>query len=493
MASTRRAAPASASAAAPASASAAAPASASAAAPASASAAAPASASAAREETTLTPAFVAELGRGFDAEPSNAVRQNALAESDAGKLVLNQRVAMAIDRNFSTRLDDWAPTDQKSSGRCWLFAATNLLRVGVMKRLALKSFEFSQNWLLFWDKLEKANWFLESILATADRDLDDRTVVTILGNCVNDGGQWNMFVNLALKHGLVPKAAMPETLSSSATGSMNAALVGRLRVAAKRLRELAASSAPASDVAKVRREAMADVYTILRLHLGNPPERFDWQWTDDKKKFHREKGLTPKAFTKKYVTLPLEDYVCVVHDPRKSSPVGRTFTVEHLGNVVGGRPVVYLNVDLPTMKALARDALKAKEPVWFGCDCGKMMHRDFSVWDARMFEPERLYGTELELASKEDRLLYKRSAMNHAMLFTGVDEDGGRTLKWRVENSWGDKGEGKGFYVMNDSWFDEHLFEIAARRSRLPAALRKALTLPPIVLPAWDPMGSLAD
>jgi bleomycin hydrolase len=362
-----------------------------------------------------------------------------------------------------------------------------------MKRLKLKSFEFSQSWLMFWDKLEKANWFLEAILATADRDLDDRTVATILDACVGDGGQWNMFVNIALKHGLVPKAAMPETLSSSSTGAMNAALVGRLRVGAKRLRELAAVSAPAADIEAVRREIVADVYTILRLHLGNPPARFDWQWTDDKKKFHREKGMTPKAFLSKYVTLPLGDYVCLVHDPRKTSPVGRTFTVEHLGNVVGGRIVTYLNVDLATMKDQARRALKAKEPVWYGCDCSKMMHRDLSVWDAHMFEPERLYGAPLELASKEDRLLYRRTAMNHAMLFTGVDEEAGRPLKWRVENSWGDKGDGKGFYVMNDSWFDEHMFEIAARKSRLPAALRKALELPPIVLPAWDPMGSLAD
>ena len=155
--------------------------------------------------------------------------------------------------------------------------------------------------------------------------------------------------------------------------------------------------------------------------------------------------------------------------------------------------MTYLNVDIATMKDLARKALKAKEPVWFGCDCSKMMHRDLAVWDARMFEPDHLYGTELELASKEDRLLYKRTAMNHAMLFTGVDEDAGRPTKWRVENSWGDKGDGKGFYVMNDSWFDEHLFEIAARKSRLPGALKKALEAPPIVLPAWDPMGSLAE
>jgi bleomycin hydrolase len=443
-------------------------------------------------DAAARPSLLAEMARGFAADPFNTVRQNALAESDANKLALNQKIAMSIDRNFSTRLDDWGPTDQKSSGRCWLFAATNLLRVGVMKRLKLKSFEFSQNWLLFWDKLEKSNYFLEAVMDTAERDIDDRTVVTLFDNCVNDGGQWNLFVNIALKYGLVPKSAMPETLSSSATGSMNAALRGRLRVGAKTLRDMHASSSR-EEMRRAKEGILADVYRILRLHLGNPPERFDWQWTDDKKKFHREPGMTPKSFYKKYASLPLEDYVCLVHDPRKSSPVGRTFTVEYLGNVVEGGIVTYLNVDIATMKEITLRTLKAGEPVWFGCDCNKMMHRDLAVWDARMFDFEELYGARLELESKEERLLYRRTAMNHAMLFTGVDEVRGKPKKWRVENSWGDKGEGKGFYVMNDSWFDEHMFEIAARRSRLPAALRAALEKPPIVLPAWDPMGSLAE
>jgi bleomycin hydrolase len=444
-------------------------------------------------DTAVTRRFVEEQARRFEEEPLNTVRQNAMAESDAAKLALNQKIAMSIDRNFSIRLDDWTPTDQKSSGRCWLFAGTNLLRAGLLKKLKMKNFEFSQNWLMFWDKLEKANYFLEAMIETADRDIDDRTVVTVLDNCVNDGGQWNMFVNIALKYGLVPKPAMPETLSSSSTNSMNHALVGRLRVGAKALRDLSRSSHPAADIRKAKEKVLADVYAILRVHLGNPPEKFDWQWTDDKKKFHRKKGMTPRSFYKEYVSVPLQDYVCLVHDPRKSSPVGKTFTVEYLGNVVEGGIVTYLNVDITAMKEVALKALKAGEPVWFGCDCSKMMHRDLSVWDAKMFDFENLYGAPLELPSKEDRLLFKRTAMNHAMLFTGVDEEKGKPKKWRVENSWGEKGEGKGFYVMNDSWFDEHMFEVAARKSRLPARLRAALEQKPIVLHAWDPMGSLAE
>ena len=411
-----------------------------------------------------------------------------MAESDAAKLALNQKVAMAIDRNFSIRLDDWSPTDQKSSGRCWLFAATNLLRAGLIKKLKLKSFEFSQNWLMFWDKLEKANYFLEAMIETADRDLDDRTVVTIIGNCVNDGGQWNMFVNIALKYGLVPKAAMPETLSSSSTGEHEPCAD---RPAA-RGREAAARHDPRHRIprrtsARQRKRSWPTCTPSSALHLGNPPERFDWQWTDDKKKFHRRKGMTPKSFFKEFVSVPLQDYVCLVHDPRKTSPVGRTFTVEYLGNVVEGGIVTYLNVDIATMKEMAMKALKAKEPVWFGCDCSKMMHRDLTVWDARMFDFEGLYGTAAGAALQggSPAVQADRHEPRDALHRRGRGE--GKPKKWRVENSWGEKGEGKGFYVMNDSWFDEHMFEIAARRSRLPASLRAALERRPSSCPPGTP------
>jgi len=440
----------------------------------------------------LTKTLAAELDAKFYDDSFNRIRQNALAEADAGKMVLNQEVAMSIDRNFSKVLDDWGPTNQKGSGRCWLFAATNLLRVGAMKRLKLKGFEFSQNHLMYWDKFEKANYFLEAIIETAGRDIDDRTVATIFGNCVSDGGQWNMFVNIVRKYGLVPKTAMPETKSSSGTGDMNRALTGRLRIGAKQLRDLFAGGARIKELRAVKNEILGDVHTVLRMHLGNPPAKFAWQWKDKKKTLRRERNMTPQKFAKKYVTIPLEEYVCLVHDPRETSPAGRTFTVEYLGNVVGGGLVIYLNIDIELMKKIALKTVLRGEPVWFGCDCGKQMHGEMAVWDTDMFDYEGFYGFPMTLESKADRLLYRTSAMNHAMLFTGVDVEKGKPKKWRVENSWGDKGEGKGFYLMNDSWFNEHMFEIAARKSDLPVKLQRALDRPPIVLPAWDPMGSLA-
>jgi len=307
---------------------------------------------------------------------------------------------------------------------------------------------------------------------------------------LDDGGQWNMFAAVVAKHGLVPKQIMPETQSSTDTARMNSVLRSVLRQGARALREAAAAGGP-----EAARQEKADilkvVFRVLCIHLGTPPERFDWQWTDKDRQFHRDGELTPQEFAARYAELPIGDYVCLVHDPRPSSPVGRTFTVEYLGNVLGSPPVTYLNVEMPLIKEIAARALSDGEPVWFGCDVGKMMSNEYGLWDAALYDFASVYDTPFTLG-KAGRLLYRESQMTHAMLFTGVDIADGATRRWRVENSWG-PGRGKdGFYTMNDSWFDEYVFEIAAHRDALPAELREALVTPPIVLPAWDPMGALA-
>lgn len=441
--------------------------------------------------SAVTKALLDAMREQFEAKPAYTVAQNAVAKVTVKNLVNRRTVVTGADHSFSVKLDDWKVTDQKSSGRCWLFAGLNLFRAGAMKKMKLKEFEFSQNYPMFWDKLEKANYFLEAIADTADRDADDRTVTYLLAHPVDDGGQWNMFVNIVRKYGLVPKSAMPETESSSSTRAMNEVLVWKLRESAKALREMRAGGADRKALRAAKEEALAVVYRILSIHLGTPPKRFDWQWHDKDGKFHRDGSMTPQRFARKYVSLPIDDYACLVHDPRPTSPRGRTFTVQYLGNVVGGGTVKYLNVDVDLMKRIAVRALKAGEPVWFGCDVGKMMDRQTGLWDAGLQDYESLYDTTFGL-DKAERLMYGATCMTHAMLFTGVDLVGGKPRRWRVENSWGEKGGKKGFYIMNDSWFDEYMFEIAARKTYLPVRLREALKRPPIVLPPWDPMGSLA-
>ena len=440
-------------------------------------------------DRTLNAGDLELLRKDFSASPAYRLAQNAVTRVSVDDVAINREIINSTDHSLSVLLDDWKVTNQEHSGRCWLFAGLNLLRVGAMRKMGLKDFEFSQNHVMFWDKIERANYFLEAVIETVGRDLGDRTVGYLLDSVASDGGQWNMFVAIVNKHGLVPKGVMPETHSSASTGRMNSVLRNLLRQGAKSVREAAGRGAEAARAEKA--DILRVVYRVLCIHLGTPPDRFDWQWTDKDREFHRDGVLTPREFAARYVELPIDDYVCVVHDPRPSSPAGRTFTVEYLGNVLGAPPVTYLNVGMSLIKDITARTLQGGEPVWFGCDVGQMMSSDYGVWDAGLYDLTSVYDTAFTLG-KADRLLFHETQMTHAMLFTGVNVLDGAPRRWRVENSWGaDQGK-DGFYTMNDSWFDEYVFEIAARREALPEELQRVLGTEPIVLPAWDPMGALA-
>ncbi|CAM3171634.1 aminopeptidase C [Stackebrandtia soli] len=440
-------------------------------------------------DASLSVERIAAMRADFAADPTNKLSQNALTRTSLHDVAADHAVLTAIDPAVSHHLDDWKVTNQKRSGRCWMFAGLNLLRPQAMKAMNLKDFEFSQNYTLFFDKLERANYFLEAVIDLAAADEDDRTFAHVLRTAADDGGQWNMFVALVAKHGLVPKSAMPETHSSSATAEMNTVLRSILRGAARRLRAASAGGADAASLRAVKDEVLETVHKVLCMHLGTPPTEFVWQWKDKDDQFHRDGVLTPREFADKYVSLPLSEYVCLVHDPR--NPYGQTYTVDRLGNIVDGPEVVYLNVDIDVIRQATADTIVSGEPVWFGCDVAPQGHRDQGVWDAKLFDYGALYGAEYPL-DKAERLRYQETAMTHAMLFTGVDLVDGAPGKWRVENSWGDGNGASGYYTMMDSWFGEYVFEVAVHRSRLSAEVLAGLDTAPITLPAWDPMGSLA-
>jgi bleomycin hydrolase len=270
---------------------------------------------------------------------------------------------------------------------------------------------------------------------------------------------------------------------------MNATLRELLRTAAHELRTRMDAGDGAEDVRAHKEARMADIWRVLCIHLGTPPERFDWQWRDKDKEFHRAGSMTPQEFVAEYVTIDWEDYVCLVHDPRNA--FYQTYTVDCLQNVAGGPPVIYLNIPIEEMKAITQRLLEEGTAVWMGCDVGKQMDRKRGLWDASLFESQALYGVEFGM-DKATRLRFGQTMMTHAMLFTGVDVVDGEPRRWRVENSWGDDNGIKGFYTMNDSWFDEYMFEIAAPSGHLSDQMREGLKTEPVVLPAWDPMGSLA-
>lgn len=427
------------------------------------------------------------LTDNFSDDPTARIVQNAVTNTPISQVAQNREAVTSIDTSMSVKVDTWPNTNQKRSGRCWIFAGLNCLKVAVYKETGLKNFEFSQNYVHFYDKLEKANYFLTSMIERADRPSDDRTIAWLLKDPIGDGGQWNMFVALVKKYGLVPKYAMPETESSSNTPEMNTTLKRLLRRGARDVREAVRAGGDGIDV---KNAVLREVHRVLSIHLGTPPTDFLWQWEDKDGEFHRQGVMTPLEFAAQYAP-DIDEYICLVNDPRPSSPYGKVFTVDCLGNVVGAPPVTYLNVEIEVIRQAVIDTLNDGKTVWMGCDVAKQCDRKNGLWDGRLYDYEGTYGIDLGL-TKAQGLEYGEAQMTHAMQFTGVDLVDGKPRRWRVENSWSDDVGDKGFFTMNDSWFDDHVFEVAVHKKYVDDELLTALDDEPIVLPAWDPMGSLA-
>ena len=417
---------------------------------------------------------------------------NAATRTDVRKVAMNWDAFRDIDHTFSDKVSgEMKATSQMRSGRCWGFAGLNLLRVYLGRKYKLKNFEFSQNYFIFFDKLEKANYFLENIIETVEQSIDSRLVMHLLSSPVQDGGQWDMFVNLLKKYGTVPKKVMAESHQSSNTAQMNKLVTRKLREFALQLREASSKGKAPSELRTMKEDMMSTIYQMLCISLGTPPEKFDWSIRNKKDKFQRFTDLTPQKFYKEHVGINLDDFVCLINDPRSFTEYNKTYTVEYLGNVSGGNIIRYLNLETDELRKYTIKSIKANDPVWFGCDVGKFFTRQFGVMDMNLFEFDRFYGTTFSM-NKAQRLEYGDSVMTHAMLFTGVDLKDKKPTKWRVENSWGtDHGE-KGFDIMTDPWFDQFMYEVVIHKKHLTKKIIDMYNMEPIGLPPWDPMGSLA-
>ncbi|MBS3783801.1 MAG: C1 family peptidase [Anaerolineae bacterium] len=440
----------------------------------------------------ITDSTITSFADAFDAEPKNRLALNAVTKSGISAVALNRAVVNQVDHTYSELIKTPKATHQKKTGRCWLFAGLNTLRLEAMEKMDLEAFELSQAYLMFWDKLEKANYFLESIIETRDEPLDGRLVMWLLANPLADGGQWDMFSNLVQKYGVVPKSVMPETESSSNSRSMNALLVARLREDAKVLRTMSEQGASVEAMRETKEVMMEAFYRMLSIHLGTPPSSFLWEWRDKDEAFHRHGEITPQAFFETYVGFDLDDAACLINAPTDDKPYEKLYTVQYLGNVVDGEIVRYLNVEINTLKQAAVDMIRDGHAVWFGCDVGKWLERKMGIMDPAIFDYELVYGTRFDL-DKAGRLDYGQSRMTHAMVLTGVDlDDDGKPMKWRVENSWGTDLGDEGYMLMTDAWFDEFVYELTVSKTYLSPELLEVLETEPVVLPPWDPMGALA-
>ena len=443
-----------------------------------------------RENITLP--NIRKFNKSFNSSTSNQLARNALIQNDINKVAVHWENFSKINHIFSNTISKQLPvTNQKSSGRCWGFAGLNLLRLEIVKNYNLSNFEFSQNYFMFWDKLEKANYFLENILKTLDQNYDSRLMMHLLQAPVQDGGQWDMFVNLIEKYGLVPKSVMPETNHSSKSSMMNYFLTHKLRECAFILRK---SKKPRTTIKQLRskkEEMMSVIYSLLCMFLGNPPIKFDWSIKDKNNKFTRFNNVDPLDFYRKFTKIKLKNKVCLINAPMSNKKMNELYTIDFLGNVVGGNIIKYANVEINELKKAAIKSIKNNEAVWFGCDVGKMFNRELGIMDMDLYDYEKLFDTKFKM-NKASRLEYGDSAMTHAMLFTGVDLKRNTPRKWRVENSWGDKNGDKGYYLMSDSWFDEYNYEVVVDKKYLSNKTLEIFNREPHNLEPWDPMGALA-
>lgn len=436
-----------------------------------------------------------ELTAKFAAAFKENNKQNALQRGVVKNGISASAENMSAHVNnvpvFSVDLATGKVANQMQSGRCWMFAALNTFRHKMLNAFNLKDFELSQNYTFFWDKYEKANYFYENILATASEELTSRKVAFLLQTPQQDGGQWDMIVSIFEKYGVVPKTAMPESSNSSNSRDLNNYLNKKLRKDAVTLRKLVAAGNDASEIQSAKEKMLEEVYNFLAISLGNPPETFDFEYRDEEKNYHLDQNLTPQSFYEKYVGVNLNDYVSIINAPTADKPYNQSYTVEMLGNVVGGKEVKYLNVDMTTFKKLAVAQLEQGESVWFGCDVGQSSTRDSGIMAMDAYDMNDLFDIDFTM-TKAERLDFGESLMTHAMVLTGVDVVAGQSTKWKVENSWGEKVGTKGFFVMSDEWMDEYTYQIVVRKDLLTPEQLAAYEKTPTVLAPWDPMGALA-
>ena len=461
------------------------------------------------DPTALSPALINELREGYEMDEADRARFNAITNADIDRLALNREVVRGEDGHFSHRIKTGEITNQKASGRCWMFAGFNVMRPKVIHELGLDGFEFSSAYLQFWDKMEKSNLYLEQIIELRDADRLDREWQLVNEWMVGDGGWWNFVTALIEKYGVVPVSAMPETRSSENTRAMNAVLERLLRSRAVGIVEAHEGGADIEALRQIKERALADVYRFLALNLGEPPTEFEWRYEAKRKKKGQNgddsqsgsdeeeppkveqerlselRRYTPQSFYKEFVGVDLSEFVCLYHDV--SQPLDRHFRFSRARNIAGEPEMDFVNVDIGAIKEIAVSSVLANQPLWFAVNMGEDQSREHGIMEHELFDYETLFGIEMPF-TKADRTRFNAGASNHAMVLLGVDlDEGRRPRKWLVENSWGDDKGNKGTWTLYDRWFDEHVYTVIVHRDHVPAKVLAIFEEEAEALPAWYP------
>jgi bleomycin hydrolase len=415
--------------------------------------------------------------------------RNALTNTDIRTITLNRDVAGKADHNFKYKVKVTGITDQKSSGRCWMFTGYNSLRPQLIEANNLSEFEFSTNYLYFYDMLEKSNLFLETNILHADKPMDNKTVEWMLKNPIGDGGVWNSFANLIEKYGTVPKSVMPETYHSENTSWLNMLLSRKLREYALELRELKTSKKTPEYIQTEKNKMLSEIYRMLALFLGEPPTEFSYRFVDRNNNIGTYKTYTPQSFFgEMFPDYKPSDYIMLMNDPTRD--YYKVYEIEYDRNVLEGKNWRYLNLPSDEIKKFSIESIKANEAMYASCDVGKQLYKNDGTLDINNYDFESLLGVEFGM-DKSDRIKTFDSGSSHAMLLIAVDTDGDdKPLKWQFENSWGASYGYKGYLTFTDEWFDNYMFRVVINKKFLDANTIKLSEQKSILLPPWDPMFS---
>ena len=440
--------------------------------------------SAQQDKGGITETMMQEIRQGYTASVADKAARNALSQSPISELAINADNLAMIDTNFSHRVKTKGITDQHQSGRCWLFTGLNVLRAQMIDEQGLAKMEFSQNYLFFYDQLEKSNLFLQAVIDTKHLPMDDRKVEWLFKNPLSDGGQFTGVSNLVMKYGVVPAEIMPENYQTNNTSTVSRLMQTKLREYGLKLRAQKDRRATAA----LKTEMLKELYSMLARAYGVPPTEFEWTMRDKDGNVVSTKNYTPQSFYKEYFgDLDLEnDFVMVMNDP--SREYYKVYEIEYDRHVYDGDNWVYLNLPIEEVEALAIASIKDNTAMYFSCDVGKFLLSKKGTLDINNFDYESLMGVEFPM-NKEERVRTFASGSSHAMTLIAVDlDEEGNAKKWMVENSWGAEAGWQGNLIMTDEWFEEYMFRVVVNKKYIPAETLKLLEQKPIMLPSWDPM-----
>ena len=445
-------------------------------------------------QTAITPKVLSQLASQEQTAADVAIR-NAMAQTSLSVLATDISTLKGVTRSeFSYQVNTKGITNQKQSGRCWLFTGLNVLRSQAINKHNLPKLELSQVYLFFFDQLEKSNLFLQGVIDTADKPFDDRFVDWLFCNPLSDGGTFTGVADLVEKYGVVPKEAMPETYSSNNTSQIASQMKWQLRDYGMQLRKLAASGSPKKQLEAEKVKMLGNIYHMLTLAYGVPPTEFRWEFRTASGSLVSDKTYTPKEFYKElWGDYNLnEQTILVMNDP--SREYGKVYRIQYDRHTYDGHDWVYLNLPMEQIKPIAIEMIKNNEAMYISCDVGKFLNRSLGTCDMNNFDYKSLLGVDLTM-DKRERILTHASGSSHAMTLIAVDVDAATKapLRWMVENSWGKESGFNGNLIMTDEWFDEYMFRFVFDKKYVSAEILKLTKQEPILLPSWDPMFAVEE